>query len=88
MATFKVTKAKRANGFTLGSLQRCLTGVSKAELDSSPTLKRVCEIVEEGLTEAKVGDYEDVVERRAFSFGSEFLELQEVDEEWMSEEVS
>lgn len=49
MATFRVTKAKMANGFTLGSLQRCLAGVSEAELESSPTLKRIWEIVEEVL---------------------------------------
>lgn len=48
MTTFRVTKAKKANGFTLGSLQRNLEGVSEVELESSPTLKRIYEIVEEG----------------------------------------
>lgn len=38
--------------------------------------------------EAEVGDYENVVERLVFRLGSEFLELEEVDEEWIPEEVS
>lgn len=38
--------------------------------------------------EAEVGDYENVVERLVFRLGFKFLGLEEVDEEWIPEEVS
>lgn len=35
--------------------------------------------------EAEVGDYENVVKHPMFRLGSEFLEIEEVDEGWMEE---
>lgn len=69
MTTFRVTKAKKANGFTLGSLQRNLEGVFEVELESSPTLKRIYEIVEEELAEALLilGEYLGIKSSHSFS---------------------
>lgn len=52
---------------------------------SSPTSSPTRDIYK---MEAEVGDHENVVERLVFRLGSGFLELEEVDEEWIPEEVS
>lgn len=61
-------------------IHHILNNCVKYSPTSSPT-KDICKM------EAEVGDYENVVGRVVFRLGSGFLELEEVDEEWIPEEV-